>query len=30
LPLSGNERKSVISIIERGLETRPDLSKYNY
>ena len=29
LPLSGNERKSVISIIERGLETRPDLSKYN-
>ena len=30
LPLSGNERKSVISIIERGLGTRPDLSKYNY
>ncbi|MFL2643664.1 MAG: dihydrodipicolinate synthase family protein [Flavobacteriales bacterium] len=30
LPLSGNERKLVISIIERGLETRPDLSKYNY
>ena len=30
LPLSGNERKSVISIIESGLETRPDLSKYNY
>ena len=30
LPLSGNERESVISIIERGLETRPDLSKYNY
>ena len=30
LPLSGNERKSVISIIEKGLETRPDLSKYNY
>ncbi|HJN54318.1 MAG TPA: dihydrodipicolinate synthase family protein [Flavobacteriaceae bacterium] len=30
LPLSGDERKSVISIIERGLESRPDLSKYNY
>ncbi len=30
LPLSGEERKSVISIIETALESRPDLSKYNY
>ena len=30
LPLSGNERKSVISIIETALESRPDLSKYNF
>ena len=30
LPLSGEERKSVISIIEAALESRPDLSKYNY
>ena len=27
LPLSGNERESVISIIETTLESRPDLSK---
>ena len=30
LPLSGNERESVISIIETALESRPDLSKYNF
>ena len=30
LPLSGNERGSVISIIETALESRPDLSKYNF
>ena len=30
LPLSGKERKSVISIIEAALASRPDLSKYNY
>ena len=30
LPLSGDERKSVIAIIENALESRPDLSKYNY
>ena len=30
LPLSGNERESVISIIETTLESRPDLSKYNF
>ena len=30
LRLSGKERKSVISIIEAALESRPDLSKYNY
>ncbi len=30
LPLSGNERESVISVIETALESRPDLSKYNF
>jgi|TARA_B110000914_G_scaffold216112_1_gene220737 4-hydroxy-tetrahydrodipicolinate synthase len=30
LPLIGDERKKVIKIIESSLETRPDLSKYNY
>ena len=30
LPLSGTERESVISIIETALESRPDLSKYNF
>lgn len=30
LPLSGNQRESVISIIETALESRPDLSKYNF
>ena len=30
LPLSGNKRESVISIIETALESRPDLSKYNF
>ena len=30
LPLSDNERESVISIIETALESRPDLSKYNF
>jgi 4-hydroxy-tetrahydrodipicolinate synthase len=30
LSLSGDERKSVIAIIENALESRPDLSKYNY
>lgn len=30
LPLIGDERKRVIKIIESSLQTRPDLSKYNY
>jgi 4-hydroxy-tetrahydrodipicolinate synthase len=30
LPLVGDERKQVIKIIESSLQTRPDLSKYNY
>lgn len=30
LPLIGDERKQVIKIIESSLQTRPDLSKYNY
>ena len=30
LPLSGNERESGISVIETALESRPDLSKYNF
>ena len=30
LPLVGDERKRVIKIIESSLQTRPDLSKYNY
>ena len=30
LPLIGDERKKVIKIIESSLQTRPDLSKYNY
>ena len=30
LPLIGDERKKVVKIIESSLETRPDLSKYNY
>jgi 4-hydroxy-tetrahydrodipicolinate synthase len=30
LPLIGDERKRVIKIIESNLQTRPDLSKYNY
>ena len=30
LPLIGYERKRVIKIIESSLQTRPDLSKYNY
>ena len=30
LSLIGDERKKVIKIIESSLQTRPDLSKYNY
>lgn len=30
LPLIGDERTRVIKIIESSLQTRPDLSKYNY
>ena len=30
LPLIGDERKKVIKIIESSVETRPDISKYNY
>ena len=30
LPLVGEERQHVLSIIEEGIRTRPDLTKYGY
>ena len=30
IPLFGKERDEVLSIIKKGINNRPDLTKYNY